>query len=178
MSTIYLLFDSPNTHKALRPFTYTKSIADFRVGIITLKEKWERMTQTVAKDIHTLFYLEKKYKTTTATLSRTSKRYCNASYIPTDFLYKQIQKLPQNTILCYGDCIVSVHTTLDISIELFDSVAALCAFDASLQQQQLEVNETQDVISIQNTWDIFAKNAQLIQFDLDYVVDLSSYRQL
>ena len=36
----YILFDGP-FRNALLPFTYTRPVADIRVGILTIREKWE-----------------------------------------------------------------------------------------------------------------------------------------
>lgn len=40
-----LLFDTDETHGNLLPLSYTRAVADFRLGITTLKEKWERWIQ-------------------------------------------------------------------------------------------------------------------------------------
>ena len=36
----FILFDGPYRN-ALLPFTYTRPVADIRVGILTIREKWE-----------------------------------------------------------------------------------------------------------------------------------------
>ena len=37
----YILFDG-DVRNALLPFTYTKPVADIRIGILTIREKWEK----------------------------------------------------------------------------------------------------------------------------------------
>ena len=37
----YILFDG-EVRDALLPFTYTRPVADIRIGILTIREKWER----------------------------------------------------------------------------------------------------------------------------------------
>ena len=37
----YILFDG-DVRNALLPFTYTRPVADIRVGILTIREKWEK----------------------------------------------------------------------------------------------------------------------------------------
>ena len=39
----YILFDTPQAHGNLLPLTFTRPVADLRVGIVTLREKWEAM---------------------------------------------------------------------------------------------------------------------------------------
>lgn len=36
------LFDSTETHENLLPLSYTRPVADFRCGILTIREKWEK----------------------------------------------------------------------------------------------------------------------------------------
>ena len=55
----YILFDG-NVRNALLPFTYTRPVADIRIGILTIREKWEHRlgltTTTITEE-----YLEEKY---------------------------------------------------------------------------------------------------------------------
>ena len=37
----YILFDS-DVRSSLLPFTYTRPVADIRIGILTIREKWEK----------------------------------------------------------------------------------------------------------------------------------------
>mgnify|MGYP001278912861 CR=1 FL=1 len=42
----YILFDGPSRNDLL-PLTFTRPVADLRIGILTIREKWEKMlTQT------------------------------------------------------------------------------------------------------------------------------------
>ncbi|MCB0464066.1 MAG: glucose-1-phosphate thymidylyltransferase, partial [Aequorivita sp.] len=38
----YILFDG-NVRNQLLPFTFTRPVADIRVGILTIREKWEHL---------------------------------------------------------------------------------------------------------------------------------------
>ncbi|HRN99240.1 MAG TPA: putative sugar nucleotidyl transferase, partial [Flavobacterium sp.] len=55
----YILFDGPSRN-ALLPFTFTRPVAEIRIGILTIREKWERYlgvtTTTLTED-----YLSGKY---------------------------------------------------------------------------------------------------------------------
>ena len=55
----YILFDGP-ARNALLPFTFTRPLADIRIGILTIREKWETYlgftTTTLTED-----YLSEKY---------------------------------------------------------------------------------------------------------------------
>lgn len=56
------LFDTKDLHENLRPLSFTRPVAEFRLGILTLKEKWER---TFPGDYHCypVEYLRKKFGT-------------------------------------------------------------------------------------------------------------------
>ena len=55
----YILFDGPSRNQLL-PFTFTRPVADIRVGILSIREKWEHFlgytTTTITED-----YLSDKY---------------------------------------------------------------------------------------------------------------------
>ena len=38
-----ILFDAEDTHNNLLPLSFTRPVSDFRVGIVTIREKWEAM---------------------------------------------------------------------------------------------------------------------------------------
>lgn len=59
MERHYILFDTP-ARDLLYPFTHTRPVAAIRVGILTIKEKWERWFNTSAGFL-TLPYLQEKF---------------------------------------------------------------------------------------------------------------------
>ena len=55
----YILFDG-TVRNALLPFTFTRPVADIRVGILTIREKWEFHLGTTTTTL-TEEYLMEKY---------------------------------------------------------------------------------------------------------------------
>ena len=92
----YILFDGPN-RDALLPFTFTRPVADIRVGILTIREKWELFlgatTTTVTED-----YLSDKFPM----VEMEHNIMINASYIPTVVLVHQIKNLKENQAIFEG----------------------------------------------------------------------------
>ena len=41
----YILFDGPSRNNLL-PLTYTRPVAEIRVGILTIREKWEAFLES------------------------------------------------------------------------------------------------------------------------------------
>jgi UDP-N-acetylglucosamine diphosphorylase/glucosamine-1-phosphate N-acetyltransferase len=60
-----ILFDDPVIRQDLLPFTFTRPVAEIRVGILTLAEKWKRLTG-VDVSFLTEQYLKEKYPVKTS----------------------------------------------------------------------------------------------------------------
>ena len=82
----YILFDS-DIRNSLLPFTFTKPVADLRIGILTIREKWEHYlgftTSTITED-----YLEEKYPM----VEMEENILINASFCPSKKLVKKNKK--------------------------------------------------------------------------------------
>ncbi|EAQ49195.1 GlmU family protein [Leeuwenhoekiella blandensis] len=146
----YILFDGP-ARKKLLPFTYTRPVADLRIGILTIREKWEKHLGSTTSTI-TEEYLSEKFPM----VEFEENVMINASYIPTEILVEQVLDLQMNQALFDGDDIVAFYTR-DTQEEIdFDTY------------EQLEVT-AEGVFKIENNWDIFSKNHEAIQLDYDLI---------
>lgn len=54
-----ILFDHAERNNLL-PFTFTRPVCDIRIGILTIREKWEKRLQTKTSSL-TRDYLQKKF---------------------------------------------------------------------------------------------------------------------
>ena len=86
----YILFDGASRN-ALLPFTYTRPVAEIRIGILTIREKWEKhlgyTTSTVTEE-----YLSEKFPM----VELEENIMINASYTPYKNLVKEIKALGPN----------------------------------------------------------------------------------
>lgn len=143
----YILFDG-NRRNALLPFTYTKPVAELRIGILTIREKWEHFlgstTTTVTED-----YLSDKFPM----VETEENILINSSFLPNDKLVELVQNLKENQLILKGEEIVAFYAT-----ELQDEID----FD---QYEILDFNH--ECLTVENTWDIFAKNDKAIQADYE-----------
>ena len=55
-----ILFDAVEVRENLLPITFTRPVADLRVGILTIREKWEHVLDG-AYSYLTVDYLQEKY---------------------------------------------------------------------------------------------------------------------
>mgnify|MGYP000288723802 CR=1 FL=1 len=145
----YILFDVPSRNNLL-PFTYTRPMADLRIGILTIREKWELhlgyTTTTLTED-----YLSEKYPM----VELEENIMINASYLPNYEIVEMIKGLEKNQAIFKEDNIIAFFTN-----EAQDDI------DFSTYEA-LEYND--DIIKIENTWDIFSKNGDAIQEDFNFL---------
>ncbi|CAL2079309.1 GlmU family protein [Tenacibaculum sp. 190524A02b] len=147
----YILFDG-DVRNALLPFTYTKPVADIRVGILTIREKWERFLSYTTTTI-TEEYLEEKYPM----VEMAENVLLNASFLPTKRLVEMVKSLSVNQAIFKGEDVIAFHTT--DSQEEVDFA----------NYEQIEFDE--EIIQIRNTWDIFSLNDKAIKADFDLITE-------
>ncbi|MEC8248405.1 MAG: GlmU family protein [Bacteroidota bacterium] len=145
----YILFDGPNRNSLL-PFTYTRPVADLRVGIFTIREKWEAYlgltTTTITED-----YLSEKFPM----VEFSDNIMINAAFLPNLKLVELIQNLGKNEAIFEGE-----HTV---------------AFRVSETRETIDFSQFKihrcpaSTISIKNTWDIFELNGAAIEADFQFI---------
>ncbi len=147
----YILFDS-DVRNSLLPFTYTRPVAEIRIGILTIREKWEFFlgftTTTITEE-----YLEAKYPM----VELNENILINASFLPTKNLVNQVRKLSKNQAIFQGEQIVAFFTSDTQENVDFDSY------------EQLKFQE--NLIQIKHTSDIFSLNDKAIQADFDLLTE-------
>ena len=145
----YILFDS-DVRDTLLPFTYTKPVADIRIGILTIREKWEKRLGLTTTTI-TAYYLEEKYPM----VEMEENILINASFCPTESLVEKVKNLSKNEAIFKGEDVLAFHTTQSQEEVDFDTYT------------QIEFDE--ELIQIKNTSDIFTHNGKAIQQDFDLI---------
>jgi UDP-N-acetylglucosamine diphosphorylase/glucosamine-1-phosphate N-acetyltransferase len=147
----YILFDG-DVRQSLLPFTYTKPVADLRVGILTIREKWEKYLSLTTTTI-TEEYLEDKYPM----VELEENILINASFCPTQSLVEKVKSLSKDEAIFKGDDVIAFFTS--------DSQEAV-NFD---EYKHIEFEE--DVLQIKNTREIFSLNFEAIQQDFDLITE-------
>jgi len=145
----YILFDG-TVRNALLPFTFTRPVADIRIGILTIREKWETQLGTTTTTL-TEEYLQEKYPM----VEMEENVMINAAFVPNKELVALVQDLKTNQAIFAGDEVVAFFTNENQEEVDFDSYEIL-DFDTNC-------------IKIEHTWDIFSKNDQAIQEDFELI---------
>lgn len=140
-----ILFDGPERSQLL-PFTYIRPVAELRIGIDTLREKWEAFLGQECS-FATQNYLSSKYPLHNADLNY----FINPTYIPTRSLAIQVKNLKENQVL------------------IFDSnPVAFCTTNSILPSDTSGFNEIdveQELTQIKNCSDLFVHNAEVLAQD-------------
>jgi UDP-N-acetylglucosamine diphosphorylase/glucosamine-1-phosphate N-acetyltransferase len=147
----YILFDG-DVRNSLLPFTYTKPVADIRVGILTIREKWEKYLSLTTTTV-TQEYLEEKYPM----VELEENILINASFCPTKSLVEKVKRLSKNEAIFRGEDVIAFFTSDSQEEVNFDDYTPI-EFD-------------EEILQIKNTWDIFSLNDKAIQEDFELITE-------
>ncbi|RCW91418.1 GlmU family protein [Winogradskyella arenosi] len=145
----YILFDGPYRNNLL-PFTYTRPVADLRVGILTIRQKWESYveytTTTITED-----YLSEKYPM----VEMEENIMINASFLPNLEVVELVKNLKHNQALFKGEDVIAFFAKEGEEHSDFSDFEAI-EFEG-------------EILKIEHTWDIFAKNGAAILEDFNLI---------
>jgi len=147
----YILFDGPSRN-ALLPFTFTRPVADIRIGILTIREKWEKYLGSTTTTL-TEEYLSEKFPM----VELEENVMINASYLPNPVLVELISNLERNQAVFKGDEVIAFYTQESQEEVDFDTYEII-EFDG-------------DYLKLEHTWDIFAKNDAAIREDFELLIE-------
>jgi UDP-N-acetylglucosamine diphosphorylase/glucosamine-1-phosphate N-acetyltransferase len=142
-----VLFDGEPAWKNLLPLTFTRPVSEVRIGILTIREKWEKIFKT-ACSYQTRPYLSKKYPL----IVRGPAIFINSKIIPTKELAAKIRDLQPGEAISDGSELLAYHS----------------GSGKVLQESSLKVSTyTGDISYLLNVWDIFQKNEAAIRSDFE-----------
>ncbi|MCK9255151.1 MAG: glucose-1-phosphate thymidylyltransferase [Bacteroidales bacterium] len=144
-----------NNHQKFLPLSFTKSIADFRAGILTIKEKWEFFLKQKVS-IYTQDYLQEKYNL------KIDKEniIINSQIIPNHDLVEDIINLKNSCLVKNGNII---------------AYACLGDLD-SIPETKIEFKG--DILIINSNTDIFTLNSELIKQDFEIITKTRKSQKL
>ncbi|MEZ4888776.1 MAG: GlmU family protein [Chitinophagales bacterium] len=155
----YILFDD-TTRRDLLPLTYTRPIADLRIGILTIRQKWEQALNQPTS-ILTAPYLQTLFPMNWD--KDNSNVYINSSVLPNKQLLEQINNLPENEIIIDEEIIIAAKSIRSHPHILHRSTNEQVPLVSSFPSQAPKAPYRK----INNLWDIFIYNAEAIQHDFE-----------
>lgn len=144
-----ILFDGKE-YSDLLPLTFTRPVAELRMGILTFAERWKLIFQTEKISYLTQRYLSEKY-----TLQIEEENvFINPAYFPNqDFIF-QLKNLKFGEAFYYQGELVAAKTTLE-NFQLNNFV------------KKLDI--TFESFHIQYPWDLFTYNSDAITYDFQLI---------
>lgn len=148
----YILFD--DSRENLLPLTFTRPVAEIRIGILTIREKWEKYLASTASWA-TEDYLSAKYPSE-YTID-TDNVWINGSVCPNEKLAEEISKLVPGQELVAGDVRIAGNTG-DDKTHYHKSNKAFEKFESHA-----------GAFKVNNVWDIFSANGEELRRDFDLI---------
>jgi UDP-N-acetylglucosamine diphosphorylase/glucosamine-1-phosphate N-acetyltransferase len=147
----YILFDD-DAWENLLPLSYTRPVSEVRIGIMTLKDKWELLLQKKCNNL-TQEYLQEKYpfKITDDNV------LINSSILPTAEIVEAIKKLQLNEALIYRSLLIAVRLNKEKLVDFWYG-------DVS-RYNQILFEPT--VYIIEYPWNVFSLNDRALRDDFE-----------
>ncbi len=147
----FIFFDDKSNDQLL-PLTFTRPTAEIRIGILTIKEKWEKVLASsvsyVAKE-----YLNQKFQ---LVLSENEDNvFINGSICPTPEILEALLLLKKGEALMNKEVLIAINNG--------DAKFSFAKFSSKRQKNIVSIETP--YIKVNNLWDIFAKNAEAMMQD-------------
>ena len=150
-----ILFDD-DVREHLLPLTFTRPVCEIRIGILTIKEKWQRRLNASISYI-TQDYLINKYPI----VIENDNYVINGSVLPSPELVELVKQLEINEALLENGELIAAR----LNEEQFDRLIDNDEID---ELTGYEINDT-PYLRIKQLWDIFKLNGQAIKEDFDFL---------
>lgn len=143
----HVLFDS-EVRTSLLPFTFTRPVGEIRIGILTLREKWEMHLKAQSSYL-TEEYLGVKYPIHL----ESDNLFIDPSFLPSQALADAIRALKPDTALYRSGSLIAYRSSEVRSAEQLEKLNPVVF--------------RPEVVRITHTWDIFSMNGVALQRDYD-----------
>lgn len=139
-----LLTEREQSHLDLLPLTYTRSIGDLRIGILTIAEKWGKYLEATVEH-RTTNQLQELY-----TLTGDHDLFIDASILPDENLVPAILSLDNGQALYYEDQLIATK-------------------ENESHSDCKKIIYTNEITKVNYSWDLFRLNGQEIRKDFELI---------
>ena len=130
----------------LLPLTYTRPVAEIRIGILTITEKWEHLLNTKCS-FYTEDYLQQKF----SLIIKDDNLWINGSICPDNNLVNAIKSLKDNQCLKHNETLIAYRSKESIPSDII-------AYKG-------------DFMQVSQLWHIYEYNHECIQSDFKLLTD-------
>lgn len=148
-----ILFDSP-ARVNLLPLTFTRPVADIRIGILTIREKWEKYLDGKSSTF-TVDYLSPLFPANVLD----ENLLINATVCPDTGLLEAIKGLGINEALVNGDNVLALKADQTIAE----------SFASGNMSGYVKKPYEADFVQVSHLWDIFSKNGVELEKDFKLI---------
>jgi len=149
----FVLFDDPAIRGGLLPFTFTRPVAEIRVGVLKISEKWAKRLDA-SFGFQTQDYLSKKFPG-----PETCEWWVNGAVCPDESLVNAVKSLRPNQVLLSNQLIIAARTS------------AIGNFSLEFAKSMEAVEYREPFTSIQKNWHIFLQNGDQIKQDFELITN-------
>lgn len=155
-----ILFDD-HSHHRLKPLTYTRPVADLRIGILKISEKWQHRLESRTSYL-CMPYLQEKF----APHIEDDNLLINGALLPDEHVCNAIKHLSKQQVLTDSH---GTPLAMHIPGDMLNTVSPnlyLKLVEELAQSLKTEVYRGQ-IDTLTRCTDIFAKNAQQLEMDFE-----------
>lgn len=134
----------------LRPLTLNKPVAELRMGILTFKERWEKLIEG-NYSYYTQIYLSDKYQIQISE----ENIFINSSFFPNENLVNSIRNLNKGESIWFKNQMIAGNFSLE-------------EFNARNDSNH-KVEFQEEITHISHLWDLFTYNDKAIRFDFELI---------
>jgi UDP-N-acetylglucosamine diphosphorylase/glucosamine-1-phosphate N-acetyltransferase len=160
-----VIFFDDDSRSSLLPLTFTRPVAELRVGILTIREKWNHYLSGQVNGWLTENYLASKFPVNAST----ENLLINGSVLPSEHLVAEIKALPVNSRLLNA----GITVAFKLSGEMMEGIKS---FDQIHTEKTL--SSTALIQKITHPWDIFSMNDLAIKADFEQLTAGRKSQQL
>jgi UDP-N-acetylglucosamine diphosphorylase/glucosamine-1-phosphate N-acetyltransferase len=148
-----ILFDNESRDHLL-PLTFTRPVCELRMGILRIREKWEKHLNTTASFI-TQDYLSEKYPIHIGS----DNLVVSGAVLPSEELIRLVNQLEPNEALLYEEALVAARLNEKQFHRLMheEDIEELAGFDIG----------STPFLEIKRPWDLFSANGIALEDDFD-----------
>lgn len=151
----FILFDDQRWEQLL-PLTFTKPVSELRIGIDTIKQKWDHLLQFKTSQLSEN-YLQEKFPA----LFTEDNIYINGGILPTNDLIAQIKLLQAGEKLMSADEMIAVRSS-----ENYFSKRSLNEHVLNFKAKEYSAAQN-SYISISRSWHLFQFNDAVLRKDYE-----------
>lgn len=146
-----ILFDDHNRDQLL-PLTFTRPVGELRIGILKIREKWEKLMSA------TCSYATEKYLETKYPLSFEEDNIClMGGLLPDNDVVQKIKDLKANQYLVQENRIIAFRGDKEACSKFLETPSLLPGKQIQLSQAEI----------LDFPWQIFSQNGKQIEWDYD-----------